>query len=348
MLRTLSTSSFKQSPFAFFLCLSLLICTEAVVRTCTTNLMTVSERIVAERIKALKSGALADVDMLIMGDSRALGLDAKFLEDRLATRDRRSIRVENFAIPNHGIRAYHLLLEELVSRQVVPRYIIFSSGPIGITGKWSIENIDRDQASRHYLVRIFPLWKLVRAVPMRQAYLMIETRIENFSKLVLYRKQIRQRIRNPRTFLQDRNAKLPELLAKAHGGIIISAGGVVHSNKVRQTMFYSTELVADQEAISAYEKFFRLAQSHDIQILLLNMPIVDMIDKHRAVMNRHSNYIQTVQKWVHQFDHIKIIPPLIMSYEMKYFGDAHHLNPEGLRKFNLELAERLFAFMDTL
>ncbi len=307
--------------------------------------MHLSDGIIQLRRQSVEEGGPYTHQAVIMGDSRILGVDAKYLSDIISQNIGSEFVIHNYAIPNHGIRTYYMFLKKYLRRHQAPRFIILSSAPIGITGEWSIQEIDTSEASVSYLSRLYSIKDILEAFPAAMAMQFIGIKVEGMSKLISYRARLRDRILEPATLFHNRMSAVKKAEREYSGGQFVESNIPITSDYISETKYYDYQFSVDAESVEWYQKFFELAKTSNIQVLILNVPVVSTLYQKREENTSHKIYRDTVSRWLEDYDNLIVLEPLLEAYEIEYFSDWHHLNREGMDRFTSEIARRLLDFV---
>ncbi len=330
---TSSIFNFKKLPKALVLCLILLALTEIYVQINVNRLRTPSHSALIYKQYRLENAIDGDLDMIIMGDSRFMGINAKWLEGDLSAALGRKFRVYNYAMLNHGIRAYVLLLRKYLRGHRPPKYILFGSAPLGITGEWAVDREPGRNQALHYLAQIYTLPEMWSVLPVRAWGTVLLVEMERLSKLVLYREAIKKAINRPEYFFVDYLTPAIRFLDKNNGGLIIGGFVTLTDDDIRESKYFHTPLEVDPQMERWYREFFALAREHGITVLIANSPIAQVLYEEREANGSNERYERLVAAWQSDFDNVRVIPPLMQPYPVEDFKDWHHLNLEGTYKY---------------
>lgn len=346
MPKTLSTSNSRRWPWALILCVILLLIVEGFVRLNLSRILTLSDGIVAVRKQTLKNPESKYYDAIIVGDSRVLGINTKYISDQVSKALGTQQIFYNYAIPNHGIRAYYLFLKKFLQTHQPPKYIIFSSAPLGISGEWTVSEAQDSSTEIHYLTQLYSNRELRGVFPFWQRMGFNLNKLEQLSKLIAYRLRIKVGLGNPEQyFTKDKLEAIPRQEVEYNGAQIIVRNAPVGIDEMRRSPYYQFPIFPDAETVKWYGEFFALAQANNITVLICNMPIYQEILANRQVDGSNERYINVVDGWMREFDNLEILGSLLSAYELKYFSDWHHLNLEGIRQHSFVLADQLIEYL---
>ncbi|MCA9402599.1 MAG: hypothetical protein KC897_02350 [Candidatus Omnitrophica bacterium] len=325
--------NFKRWPKALLLCLALLYLTELYVSRNVYKLRTPSLSALVYKQYRLEHGPALDHDMIIMGDSRYMGLNAKWFEEDLSAALGRNFSVYNYAMLNQGIRSYTLLLRKYLRRHRPPKYILFGSAPLAITGAWAAEKVPGRNESLHYLAQMYSLPELLGVFPVSEYGRLVTVKLERLFNLVLYRSAIKKAIKSPGYFYKDYMTPAVRFLDKNNGGLIIGGFVAVTEDEVRASEFFDLPLKADPDMDYWYQEFFRVARENGITVLLANSPTTQILYDRREAIGSNEHYRQLVARWEHANSNLHTIPPLLQPYPINEFKDWHHLNLDGTNRY---------------
>lgn len=329
----LSIFNSNKIPKALLLCLVLFLGTEAYVHQIAHKLRTPSLSALIYKQYRMESAQNVRHDMIVMGDSRFMGLNAKWLQDDLSAAMNRPFTVYNYAMLNQGIRSYTLLLRKYLKNHPAPQYILFGSAPMGITGEWAADKEPGRNRAMHYLGQMYSLPEMLSVLPIRSYGTAVAVEIERLSKLVLYRDAIKKAINRPEYFYKDYLTPAVRFLNKNNGGLIIGGFVPITEDHVRESKYFHMPLDVDPEMDYWYRQFFQLAKDNGITILLANSPIAQVLYDERENNGSHDQYAEAVSAWQQEYSNLIVVPPLLQSHPVEDFKDWHHLNLEGTYKY---------------
>lgn len=333
----LSIFNSNKAPKAFLLCAALLLATELYVGTVVHKLWPPSLCALMYKQQKLERTRDGYFDMIVMGDSRFMGLNAQWLQEDISAAVGREFSVYNYAMLNQGIRSYTLLLRKYLRHYRPPRYILFGSAPLGITGEWAADKEPGRNSALHYLAQMYSLPELLGVLPCRSWPTIVEVKIERLSKLVLYREAIKKAINNRDYFFKDYLTPAARFLDKNNGGFIIGGFVTVSDDDIRRSKYYHTPLQVDPAMDRWYREFFALARENNITVLMANSPIARVLYEERQQNGSNARYAAAVRGWQQAYPNLTVIPPLLQPYPVEDFKDWHHLNLEGTYKYIDEL-----------
>jgi|GEM_PF-2824355 len=338
MHRILSIFNFRRWPWACVMCLGFFLVAEGLSRRFIDYLATQSDVVIRykERLVTGKDSLPDEPNMIIMGDSRALGLHARELSRGLTERLGRRIVVYNYSFPNHGLRGYSLLLKKYLRYHPKPEIIVFYSSPIAITGTWNLD--DRHDVDDRDLFRFISLYSLRECYDVLPPGIFVRAlrlKMERLSVLVAYRARIRDLFQGLPEF-RDEGRWIQRSFAQSGGGALIVRNKAPDIGEVLGSDYYRTDLYPDAEALTWIERFFAEAQDQGILVMVANAPLVNSIFEKRELSGANRRYRAVMEDFSRKFDHVVLTDPLIEGWGLSFFSDAHHLNREGFRRFSRE------------
>jgi hypothetical protein len=150
MLRILSIFNSKKTPCAFILCLLILIGVEVMVRRNVYAFTSSSNTILLYKKNLVKNKQFKNYNALIMGDSRALGMQAKEISEIVSAETGGDYQFFNYSFPQSGVQNHFLLLKNYLKHQKAPKLIVLISSPIVLTGEWNLQHLEKPYPSSFY------------------------------------------------------------------------------------------------------------------------------------------------------------------------------------------------------
>lgn len=336
----------KRLPLGMFLCLMLLIVSEAGVRAVEKNFWTHTHGVIDHKRRVLTSSDRKNYNALVLGDSQILRLDAKHVSEQLTKNLGRTFNVYNFAIQNHGVETYPLLLQKYLDYHHPPEYIFLSIPPLALTGEWSSKNTGEVSRSLYFMSDLYSIPEVFGMLPWRDYLRFSLVEIESLSSLVRYRLQLRESIRHNQWDLHVRIEEQEKSLSKYNGGTLIQRPSRMSIDEVRQLDYYDASIELDPYTLEIYHKVCRIAEKYDVKVLVTNVPILDEIVANREKSLSNQRYKQFIYSLVNRYEHVSYVEPIIRPYDYKYFEDWHHLTADGVEKFTHALVDDLSAFLN--
>lgn len=338
----------KKIPAALILCLVLLLATDAVVRQHIYGLTSISYGILHYKDSIVKTENLDRFNGIFMGDSRILGLHAKEISDSVFTETGKRYEFFNYSFPQSGVQSYYLLLKKYLKYQKAPEVIVFMSSPIALTGEWNFNKVEKPFSVAFYCFAfLYSLRDTLTSLPLETALAVARLKLENAFALIAYRAEIKKFLQDPSTY-EDRREWLKRSMAISNGGALMTRNVPPTEQEIRESTFFKTEFKINADSINWYKKFFALALENNIQVIIANAPLIDLVYARRETNGANVRYAREIMKFKQQFPNIHLIDPLVEPYGMEYFGDVHHLNREGFKKFTGSVGKRIAALIGTV
>jgi hypothetical protein len=345
MPKILFTSSFDKMPKALLLCLALLTATEFAVGMNVTRLKTLSDSVIDYKSYLLNEGNSKKYDAVVFGDSRIMGLNAQYISEHVSGNLGRKFELYNFSIPNNGISTYYLLLKKYLKNQPAPRYILFSSAPVNLSGDWSVEKSVGRSEILHRMSQLYSLNELLEVLPVRMWVTALTVKAERLSFLLLYRGAVKKALVDPKNNFNDVMTGAIRSCIRYNGGNIFSRNKAVTEQEIKSNKYYEWNLEVDENVDYWYQRFFSLAQEHGIKVLLINAPVYHDILQNGELNGTNQTYRQVVQRWQLKFDNIEVLGPLQQSYTIENFSDWQHVNVSGTRQFTFSVTDYLIDYL---
>jgi hypothetical protein len=279
-------------------------------------------------------------DLVIFGDSRALAINAKQLEDSLQSK----ITVSNYAVPNLGTSLqYYLGLKNVLDRKGKPKAIILSVAPKFFYDE-NLYLMSKDEEINRFC-RFFSLsFLLFQAdVQFKNNWPILKHYSVTLIPSLNYRSFVQELIdnhRSPKIILSiiKNNLTIINHLCKTNGQMLYNAGRVVPEKEVFDNMVpkMMVEFKRDIFFGKNIERFIQLAAENNIPIIFCFMPIIDL--RHRTI--EQQGFLDTLSKHLRHYEDtynnfiLYNKEELCPQYEREYFGDWSHLNSRGADRFN--------------
>lgn len=291
-----------------------------------------------------KSGLIQSrqsADVLILGRSRGLAIDAKGLEQSLDER----LTVCNLALPSLATDLQlYLILKKYLGFCKKPQLIIAEEQPESFCERAEddLKVVDKPRLRRFVSFRALwgevPLSQLLTVLPDYAKNMIPSMNYSYFIKTFLSKKNI-----GLFTASMDRGESIIKDLRSTNGQLLYLQNSVVSDEEIQMNFPKDPRM----DRIRNFEKFVALCDKNEIRTVFMMMPI------HRArydEMRRLGwfDYIdgqmERLKKKYKHFEYYKIND---LSFEEKYFADWSHLNEVGVHKFNEAFKIRLKALLPT-
>lgn len=328
-------------------CIVGLLLMEGLVRANQIKFRTLAMGLVKHKSELLDSRSKLDYDAIILGDSQILRLDAKYLSDEIAKQTGHQFDVYNFAIPNHGIRTYYLLLDRYLKNHHKPKYIILAITPIATTGEWTLENSFEISNASHMLVELYSLGSLVQNFPFKTALSLVAAKCERISTLILYRAAISDFLRGRGVDQTPRVTIQKDQLQRYNGGNLTERPVPMSLQEIREHKYYNWPIYPDHESLYWYKKACDLAKQYSVPLIIINAPIFEEIMANREADGSNDRYKEFIAEIARDNSFVRYDEGLLRSYGFEYFEDWHHLNQKGAQRFTKEMVLELHALLST-
>lgn len=347
MPKILSIFNSKSTPKAFLLCLALLAATEFAAGMNVTRLKTLSDSATEYKSFLLNEGESKSYDAVVFGDSRIMGLNARYISEHVSENLGRKFELYNFSIPNNGISTYYLLLKKYLKNQPAPRYILFSSAPVNLSGDWSVEKSVGRSEILHRMSQLYSLNELMEVLPAHMWITALTVKAERLSFLLLYRGAIKKALVDPDNYFNDVMTGAIRSCVRYNGGVIFNRTKTVTEQEIKSNKYYEWVLEVDANADGWYQRFFSLAQEHGIQVLLINAPVYHDILQNSERNGSNQTYRRAVERWQSKYSNIEVLGPLLQPDTIEHFNDWQHLNVPGTRQFTFSVTDYLTEYLKT-
>ena len=339
------TSSSDKLPKGVFLCAALLLATEIVASYQVDYLRPPALNVMLLKRQVLEEASTPDFDMILLGDSRVMGLDARRLSDGISRQLQRDFKVYNFSLPNQGVRGYDLFLQKYLSHKKPPRYILFAPSPIAVSGEWDVETASNRKELLYRLVHMYDVRDMIGNYSLKTTLEICRMKIEGLIKFVIYRKAIRDALDDPAHFDCNYMDEIIPFMAKRNGAYLLGVFTTIPESEVRRSLYFQTPLKPDRNMLSVLDDFFKLARDHDIKVIVAHAPLHELIYDHRQGRGWNEDYARIVRGWGDNRDDVRFIEPILQSYPADNFTDAQHLNPEGMLQYQEKLSTDLMELI---
>jgi len=359
MPKILSIFNSKLTPKAFLLCLVFLSVTEFTVSQYENRLRPLSDSVMEYKSYLLNTQGNKRYDAVVFGDSRILSLNARYISEHVSEKLGRDFELYNFAVPNHGVSTYYLLLKKYLKNHPAPRHILFSSAPVNLSGDWSVEKSEGRSEALHRMCQLYSLKELSDVLPFRTMLKALTVKAERISFLVLYRGVIKKGLHkyykniikkgpaNLNDYFIDSMTTSIQACIKYNGGVIFERNKVVTEVEITANKYYNWILEIDHGMDFWYQKFFALAQENGIRVLIINAPVYHDILQNSERNGSNQTYRRAVERWQSKYSNIEVLGPLLQPYTIEHFNDWQHLNVPGTRQFTFSVTDYLTEYLKT-
>ena len=287
-----------------------------------------------------------DVDVLVMGASRSLAIDAKKLASELDEYD----SSYNYSVPSLGTSLqYSMILEKYLDNADKPDIILLALGP-EIFGQFKIDALFNSlwsgEADR--MRRFFSLPELLEYMPYKEKIFVVPLYLRNILNSYSYRAYVRDYLDFHLFGIEKwgvgdvfaRNRRLLQTMENTGGQMVYWPDRHVPIDEMIFENIVPLGGLAEYEYPSFYlrkdenlRRFFHIAWENNIPVVAFLMPVpaprFALMEKYRNFnyIDRRMNDFEQLFKTVfyHKTD---------INWDMYYFGDSSHLNAEGAQRFN--------------
>ncbi len=344
MQKNLSIFNSKKIPYAFFLCLLMLALTESFVRNIPDKILGFADMIIYKKKAIIDGDNKLKFSGIILGDSRALGINAKIISDALSKEMNKRVDIYNFSTPYADMRTYYLFLYNYLQQHEKPKIVFISTMPESLFKGWDIcQDMYGKYLYVHRFCELFDLADMMSVVPPGCSGEIIIPEIERFSYLLTFRKEIKILLMNP--WQEFSGPQMLDTVLKEHnGGIVFGKDNIITEDDIKESIFYKQQVVINHDALYWFNKFIDLAKEHKIYVFMFNSPLPETLFEQREENGMNNIYKQAVKDILNSNDNLKVIQPILESYKEKYFMDANHLNDAGNEIFSQYLSLKIIEY----
>ena len=299
-----------------------------------------------------------DRDVLMLGASRSLAVNARALEENLEDFD----NIYNHSVPSLGTSLqFYMILEKYLDHNKKPRAILLSLGPETF-GQFRVDalfyTLWSGEAERFW--RFFSLPELIRYMPFKEKIFIAPLYYQTLLNSYNYRVNIRDFF-ELKLFGVDRwgvpdvigrNRELLRVMDDTNGQMIYWPDRQVSVDEMIFENIAPLGGLADYEYESYYlrkdeniRRFLHLAWAEEIPVVVFFMPVPT---PRYELMDKYRNFDYTRRRMSEFEEKFKTVFFLDrdINYELKYFGDSSHLNRLGAEKFNREFSADLKQLLE--
>ncbi len=328
-------------PLALILVLCLLMAVEVLVRQGSDYLLSFTEKVMRGKKAWIAQPQEQPIDWLIVGDSRAMGLDARVLSDGLSSSGH-EIKVYNLSLPNHGVQSYALLLKLYLKHHSPPERIVLSIAPVTLMAEWFNADPDASASTElHRFCRMYSFGEGLSAFDRSMWLKLALAKLERLSYTLTYRKQLIDVWRDKGPVSRLSQQQVNTMLKRYNGGVQMGVGPAPDAPTIRGSAIYKHSFAVNEQAVEAYLKFLQLAADHNIQVTVVHAPMVQAVYDKRMDDGSYQRYVDVIHRIRQQHPQVEWIEPLWTAWEARYFNDPQHLNSDGDNRWTRELVELL-------
>ncbi len=339
MRKNLFISNSKRLPWGLLTCVLLFVLTEAGLHTVFYKTLPPNDVFFIEQKKLLDgSAAAADYDGIMIGDSRMTGWDSQKLSDEVSAVSNREFSVANLACPYQDIRGYYLMLKKYLRRHGKPQVILFSSMPESLFEGWNINGPMELRGNYiHRFCLLFSLKDSFEVFPFQIFKEVAFYEIERYSYLITFRGHWRNSFEKKFNLRQNLRAAFYSEDAVPTDSRWLEDPVLrqkVVLLRIKSSSFNTQSPRVNEESYRWLRKFFALADKNGIPVFLLNAPINALYYEQREHNGLHERYRNMIRDFGDEFEHISIVQPLLLSYDLEFFRDDNHLNEAGWERYS--------------
>lgn len=334
--------NFKKFPKAFFIALLLLLITEIICRYNTPYIINPGDYVLLYKERHLKLKDKSDYNAILLGDSRAMGIDTNYISKNIQLKLKKDFLIYNYAIPGFGVQGYYLLLKKYLKYNKKPEYIFLSTRPLLLAGHVNIEKRSaREHKHRFFLFFSIPEYFKITSFPFFIKTLHLK--IERFSYLLMYRSNLKK--------LYEQYYHSKKIKPRIKLGLIENQGGGypyslgkksnINDERIKESYTWKEDFYVDIDAMNWFEKLFNLAEENQIKVIIFNMPLVAPVFEKREKNGSNLRYKELLLTLEEKYKNITLLRPILESYETTYFSDPSHLNTEGNERFKTILFDKI-------
>ena len=298
------------------------------------------------------------LDILLMGASRSLAIDATQLASELEDYQ----RIANYSVPSVGTSLqYSMILQKYLDNTEKPDLILLALGP-EIFGQFRVDalfyTLWSGEADRFR--RFFSLPELLEYMPFKEKIFLLPMYARNLLNSYNYRVYVRDYL-DFHLFGVDkwgvgdvieRNHRLLEKMEKTGGQMIYWPDRKVPMEEMIFENILPLGGLAEYEYHSMYlrkdenlRRFFHMAAAEEIPVVAFMMPVPR---PRYELMQKYGNFNYIRRRMGEFEDRFKslLFLDLDINWDMQYFGDSSHLNAEGARRFNDQFGPKLEQLLD--
>ncbi|MFH1768938.1 MAG: DUF1574 family protein [Candidatus Omnitrophota bacterium] len=345
MEKNLFISSFKKMPKALLIAILFLFATEIVCRQNIRYIVNIGDYVLIYKRKHLTVKDKPYCDAIIIGDSRAMGINAKYVSTFVSQGLRRNFRIYNYSTPGFGVQGYYLLLKKYLKDNKKPKYLFFATRPVLLMGDADVEK-KSNLGHRHRFFLFFSMADYIQSLSPVFFLKTLCLELERYSYLVTYRREIKNLFLQYVDEFKIKPKVSRDLIEERWGGYPYSLGRkAIPEGQSIDGFDYQQDFYVDPNALCWYEKFLELAGENQIKVVIFNLPIIEeFYDKHEKD-GSNKKYKETIVNIADKYNHTVVLAPVLEPLQRKYFSDPGHLSELGLKEFDEVLARRILDFI---
>jgi len=318
----------------------LLLITELIARIYSPFFVPIHDYLMLYKRDRMVQKAKPFENAILIGDSRAMSIDARALSTHLTQEFQRPFRVYNYAFPAVGAEGYYLFLKKFLQHNQPPEIVFFCVRPLMLAGNALVEK-NGTHSHKHRFFSLFSINEYRETLNLRFFLKSLPLEIREHSTLITYRASIESVIKSflKGVPLDDKTYK-HAILESMHGGMPLEGPRLINIEEIQKDYEWLDDLFVDPDALFWFEKFLQLAKDHQITVAVFNIPSVKDVYEKREQNGSNAVYLAAMAELETKYG-LKAIEPLLEIYEYKYFADTNHLNDFGDKQFLMQLTQRL-------
>ena len=342
MQKSLSIFSSKKIPFAFILCLFLLILTEFVSRQLSVYYMPTQNLLYLHRRSFLSQENPLKYEGVIIGDSRVMAVNAQKISAAISKKIGREFNVYNFSVFYSDIRHFYLILKNYLEKHESPEIVFLSLMPESVFGGWNVTG-DIMNSREGYISRlcllssVHDLWLTYPKLFFLKKLLI--PKIENMSYFLTYRLYLRHF--NSAQLKENHLQRIEDGMRKTSGGIYFAQDIPLTEETLKGMAFYNQDVNINVDSAKWYKKIIQLAERKEIPVIIFNAPYPDTVYNMREKNGFNRRYNRFIEEISKEFKNVYFVLPIIDKYKDDLSADWIHLNLKGVEIFNKQLTQKL-------
>lgn len=341
MRKNLFIFNFKDFPTGFLIAILLLVGAEVLARAHSSLFIPLADQLMLYKKDHMMQPQKPYANAVIIGDSRGMGLDARLISGQLSKELQRPFQVYNYTVPGFGVQGYFLFLEKYLKYNRKPETIFLCTRPLMLTGDDFLGK-KANYSHKHRFFAFFSMEEYRKVVSPGFFWTSLPLALRERSILITYRASIKAVL--VRVLLgqyKPPKADQEALIESMNGGYPLEGVRLVGDKDIQQSLAGQEGFKLDQDALYWYEKFLQLAQNNGVPVVVFNLPfIVDVFAKGQrdGSNDRYRALMRAIKK---HYAHLRLVEPLLESYDRKYYADVDHLNVAGNNLAMRGLPQRL-------
>lgn len=340
MPRNLFIFNSKNFPVSLSIAVLLLLISELIARAYAPFFMPMHDYLMFYKRDRMIQKVKPFENAILIGDSRAMSIDARALSSHLTQKLQRPFRVYNYAFPAIGAEGYYLFLKKFLHHNQAPEVVFFCVRPLMLAGNALVEK-NSTHSHKHRFFSLFSIGEYRETLNLKFFFKSLPLELRERLILITYRASIESFIKSflKGEPLEDKISK-NIIIESMNGGIPLEGPRLINIEEIRESPEWLDKLFIDPDALFWFEKFLQLAKDQRITVVIFNIPSVKDVYEKREQNGENALYQAAMGELKTKYG-LKIVEPLLEVYEYQYFADDNHLNEAGDRLFLEQLTQRL-------